>query len=90
MVLGGKMPHFDFPPRGHGWIAVASTQQKEMTYFGAHGTVTRVDAVAKKVHLKDGEFRRLPRTESCSQPKIQAPWSSMGLLSTHAPTRNVV
>lgn len=80
----GPNATFRFPAQGGTggiWIAVAQTLEKEKTYFGAHATVTKVDADAKKVHLKDGQFRRLPRTEFCSPPKQQAPWSSMALSS---------
>jgi hypothetical protein len=80
----GPNATFRFPAHGGTggiWIAVASTLDKKKTYFGAHGIVTKVDADAKKVHLKDGEFRRTPRTEFCSLPKPQALSSSMALLS---------
>lgn len=49
---------FRFPARdgtGGIWIAVAKTLEEKKTKFGAHATVTRVDANEKKVHLKDGE-----------------------------------
>jgi hypothetical protein len=70
----GPNATFRFPAHGGTggiWIAVASTLEKEKTYFGAHGTVTKVDADAKKVHLKDGQFKRTRRTDFCSPPKPQ-------------------
>lgn len=58
-VAGNWGPNatFRFPAEGGTggiWIAVANTLEKEKTKFGAHSTVTKVDADAKKVHLKDG------------------------------------
>lgn len=58
-VAGNWGPNatFRFPAEGGTggiWIAVADTLEKEKTRFGAHSTVTKVDAEAKKVHLKDG------------------------------------
>lgn len=53
----GPNATFRFPARdgtGGIWIAVANTLPKEKTRFGEHGSVTRVDADNKKVHLKDG------------------------------------
>lgn len=49
---------FRFPARdgtGGIWIAVAKTLDEKKTKFGAHATVTRVDANENKVYLKDGE-----------------------------------
>ena len=69
----GPNATFRFPAKGGTggiWIAVASTLEKEKTDFGAHATVTRLDAEAKKVHLKDGQFRCTPRAETCSPPKL--------------------
>jgi hypothetical protein len=80
----GPNATFRFPAQGGTggiWIAVASTLEKEKTYFGTHGTVIKVDADAKKVHLNDGQFKRTPRTEFCSPPKPQALWSNMALSS---------
>lgn len=58
-VAGNWGPNatFRFPANGGTggiWIAVANTLDKAKTRFGAHGTVTKVDADAKKVYLKDG------------------------------------
>ncbi|KAF3062842.1 hypothetical protein GL218_09441 [Daldinia childiae] len=58
-VAGSWGPNatFRFPANGGTggiWIAVAKTLNKKNTRFGAHGTVTKVDADAKKVYLKDG------------------------------------
>ncbi|KAF2147118.1 uncharacterized protein K452DRAFT_347947 [Aplosporella prunicola CBS 121167] len=53
----GPNATFRFPARdgtGGIWIAVANTLPKEKTRFGEHGAVTKVDASAKKVTLKDG------------------------------------
>ena len=60
-VAGSWGPNatFRFPAKGGTggiWIAVAKTLDQKKTRFGDHGTVTKVDAEAKKVHLKDGEF----------------------------------
>jgi hypothetical protein len=80
----GPNATFRFPAEGGTggiWIAVASTLEKGKTYFGAHGTVTKVDAGAKKVYLKDGQFRHTQRADFCSPPRQQALWSSMALLS---------
>ena len=59
-VAGNWGPNatFRFPAEGGTggiWIAVAKTLEEKKTRFGAHGTVTKVDAEAKKVNLKDGE-----------------------------------
>ncbi|KAI1296137.1 FAD/NAD(P)-binding domain-containing protein [Xylaria venustula] len=58
-VAGGWGPNatFRFPANGGTggiWISVAKTLEQDKTRFGAHGTVTKVDADAKKVQLKDG------------------------------------
>ncbi|KAI1327729.1 hypothetical protein F5Y16DRAFT_370813 [Xylariaceae sp. FL0255] len=58
-VAGNWGPNATFRFPAHGgtggiWIAVAKTLDSENTRFGAHGTVTKVDAEAKKVYLKDG------------------------------------
>lgn len=53
----GPNATFRFPARdgtGGIWIAVANTLPKEKTRFGAHGSVSKVDADGKKVLLKDG------------------------------------
>ena len=53
----GPNATFRFPARdgtGGIWIAVANTLPKEKTRFGKHGTVKKVDADTKKVHLADG------------------------------------
>lgn len=53
----GPNATFRFPARdgtGGIWIAVAKTLKKENTRFGEHGTVTKVDAKAKSVSMKDG------------------------------------
>jgi hypothetical protein len=60
-VAGNWGPNatFRFPAEGGTggiWIAVAKTLEREKTRFGAHGAVTKIDAEAKKVHLKDGQF----------------------------------
>ncbi|KAK7957688.1 UDP-galactopyranose mutase [Apiospora saccharicola] len=59
-IAGGWGPNSTFRFPAHGgtgsiWIALAKTLQVEKTRFGSDkGTVTRVDAERKKVHLKDG------------------------------------
>lgn len=58
-VAGGWGPNstFRFPAEngtGGIWISVANTLAKDKTRFGDHGAVTKVDADAKKVTLKDG------------------------------------
>ena len=58
-AAGGWGPNatFRFPARdgtGGIWKAVAKTLPKEKTRFGKHGSVKKVDAKAKKVHLEDG------------------------------------
>ncbi|KAI8959590.1 FAD/NAD(P)-binding domain-containing protein [Daldinia sp. FL1419] len=58
-VAGNWGPNATFRFPAHGgtggiWIAVARTINEQNTRFGAHGTVTKVDADAKKVYLKDG------------------------------------
>jgi hypothetical protein len=61
----GPNATFRFPAEGGTggiWIAVAKTLEQKKTRFGAHGTVTKVDAEAKKVHLKDGQFTALKLT----------------------------
>ncbi|KAF1356134.1 hypothetical protein BDV97DRAFT_394087 [Delphinella strobiligena] len=53
----GPNATFRFPAEGGTggiWIAVANTLPNENTRFGEHGTVTKLDADAKKVSLKDG------------------------------------
>lgn len=53
----GPNATFRFPAVGGTggiWIAVANTLPKKNTRFGEHGAVTKVDADAKKVFLKDG------------------------------------
>lgn len=59
-VAGNWGPNatFRFPAEGGTggiWIVVAKTLEQKKTRFGAHGTVIKVDAEAKKVHLKDGQ-----------------------------------
>ncbi|KAL9639387.1 MAG: hypothetical protein Q9204_001114 [Flavoplaca sp. TL-2023a] len=54
----GPNATFRFPARGGTggiWIAVANTLPKEHTRFGPHGTVKKVDADNKIVHLEDGK-----------------------------------
>src|ERR1700749_296050 len=59
---------FRFPARagtGGIWIAVANTLPKEKTRFGAGNRVTKIDADAKKVALKDGttiKYNKLDNT----------------------------
>ncbi|RYO98956.1 hypothetical protein DL764_006947 [Monosporascus ibericus] len=58
-VAGNWGPNATFRFPAHGgtggiWIAVAKTLEAKKTRFGEHGTVTKVDAGKKKVHLKDG------------------------------------
>ncbi|KAK8060937.1 hypothetical protein PG996_010867 [Apiospora saccharicola] len=59
-IAGGWGPNSTFRFPAHGgtggiWIGLAKTLQAEKTRFGSgKGTVTRVDAERKKVHLKDG------------------------------------
>lgn len=53
----GPNATFRFPAEGGTggiWIAVAKTLPKEKTMYGDHATVTKVDADAHKVSLKDG------------------------------------
>ncbi|TIA26326.1 FAD/NAD(P)-binding domain-containing protein [Aureobasidium pullulans] len=53
----GPNATFRFPAEGGTggiWIAVANTLPKEKTMYGPHATVTKVDADAHKVSLKDG------------------------------------
>ncbi len=53
----GPNATFRFPARdgtGGIWIAVAETLPRERTRFGAHGEVSKIDADAKMVILKDG------------------------------------
>jgi protoporphyrinogen oxidase len=53
----GPNATFRFPARGGTggiWIAIANTLPKEKTRFGAHASVSKVDADAQKVYLKDG------------------------------------
>lgn len=64
-VAGNWGPNatFRFPARGGTggiWTAVADTLAKEKTRFGEHGTVSRVDADAKKAYLKDGKYSIAP------------------------------
>lgn len=54
----GPNATFRFPANGGTggiWIAVADTLPKEKTMFGASGTVSKVNADAKTVTLKDGK-----------------------------------
>ena len=54
----GPNATFRFPARGGTggiWIAVANTLPKEHTRFGPRGTVKKVDADNKIVHLEDGQ-----------------------------------
>lgn len=54
----GPNATFRFPARGGTggiWIAVADTLPQKKTRFGEHGTVTKVDADKKIVHLQDGK-----------------------------------
>lgn len=59
-IAGGWGPNSTFRFPAHGgtggiWIALAKTLQAEKTRFGRDkGTVTKVDSVKKKVHLRDG------------------------------------
>merc|ERR1711981_1348274 len=51
------MGTFRFPAHGgtgNIWISVANTLPKEKTHFGKNGSVEKVDADAKVVHLADG------------------------------------
>lgn len=53
----GPNATFRFPAQGGTggiWIAVADTLEKSRTNFGEHATVIKVDADAKRVHLKVG------------------------------------
>jgi hypothetical protein len=64
-VAGNWGPNatFRFPAKdgtGGIWIAVARTLDQKKTRFGAHGTVTKIDAEAKKAHLKDGQSIPIP------------------------------
>ncbi|KAK8920225.1 hypothetical protein VCV18_007526 [Metarhizium anisopliae] len=62
----GPNATFRFPARGGTggiWIAVANTLDKHKTSFGQHATVTKVDADAKKVYLKDGESKVNPQSK---------------------------
>ena len=66
----GPNATFRFPAEGGTggiWIAVAKTLPQDHCRFGEHGTVTKVDAEAKKVHLKDGttvKYQKLISTMS--------------------------
>jgi protoporphyrinogen oxidase len=54
----GPNATFRFPARGGTgaiWIAVAETLPKAKTRFGSHGEVSRVDADAKFVTMKNGK-----------------------------------
>ena len=58
-VAGAWGPNatFRFPAQGERggiWIALAGTLEEKKTRFGVHSMATKVDASAKKVHLKDG------------------------------------
>ncbi|KAF5982820.1 UDP-galactopyranose mutase [Fusarium coicis] len=58
-AAGGWGPNatFRFPARGGTggiWTAVADTLDRSKTRFGDHGAVTKIDADAKTVYLKDG------------------------------------
>ena len=58
-VAGNWGPNatFRFPAEGGTggiWIALAKTLAKDKTRFGDDGAVIKVDAGAKKAHLKDG------------------------------------
>lgn len=60
----GPNATFKFPANGGTggiWISVADTLAKQNTRFGEHGTVTKVDADGKKVHLKDGELGHISK-----------------------------
>ncbi|KAJ4421746.1 hypothetical protein N0V82_003590 [Gnomoniopsis sp. IMI 355080] len=53
----GPNSTFRFPAHGGTggiWISVAGTLEKKNTNFGPYAAVTKVDADAKKAHLKDG------------------------------------
>ncbi|KAF2233773.1 UDP-galactopyranose mutase [Viridothelium virens] len=53
----GPNATFRFPANGgtgNIWISLAKTLPQKKTRFGEHGAVEKVDASAKKVHLKDG------------------------------------
>jgi protoporphyrinogen oxidase len=69
----GPNATFRFPARGGTgaiWIAVAKTLPKARTRFGAHGEVSKVDADAKIVTLKDGKtvgYKRLITTMAIDQ-----------------------
>jgi protoporphyrinogen oxidase len=61
-VAGNWGPNATFRFPAHGgtggiWTSVANTLEKDKTRFGAQGTVTRVDAEAKKAYLKDGQTK---------------------------------
>ncbi|KAK7552571.1 UDP-galactopyranose mutase [Phyllosticta citricarpa] len=66
----GPNATFRFPARdgtGGIWKAVANTLPKEKTRYGPNSTVTKVDADAKKVTLKDGttvHYKQLVSTMS--------------------------
>ncbi|KAK8183289.1 UDP-galactopyranose mutase [Phyllosticta capitalensis] len=66
----GPNATFRFPARdgtGGIWKAVANTLPKENTRYGPNSTVIKVDADAKKVHLKDGttiNYKQLVSTMS--------------------------
>lgn len=84
-VAGSWGPNntFRFPARngtGGIWIAVAETLDEDKTNFGAHATVTNVDADGKKVYLKDGQFdpNQVGLMVFCSHWYLQAPSSSTG------------
>ncbi|KAF2005859.1 UDP-galactopyranose mutase-like protein [Amniculicola lignicola CBS 123094] len=59
---------FKFPARdgtGGIWIAVANTLPQSKTRFGEHGSVSKIDADAKRVTLKDGtvvNYKKLVNT----------------------------
>lgn len=59
-VAGSWGPNATFKFPAHGgtggiWIAVAKTLPSQKTRFGENGSVVKIDADAKAVHLKDGK-----------------------------------
>ncbi|KAM3523743.1 hypothetical protein NHJ13051_004931 [Beauveria bassiana] len=77
----GPNATFCFPARGGTggiWIAVADTLEKSRTSFGEHATVTKVDADAKRVHLKDDHL-----ADSMNDTKLQEISKSLFYSSTN-------
>lgn len=80
----GPNATFRFPARGGTgaiWIAVADTLEKNRTSFGEHATVTKVDADAKRVYLKDGTANK--RKKSTIQTKSCRNHCQIWLFSLH-------